>query len=171
VLCPNVRTQEVFYETLLNWLPNAQFLPEAEFAAVENVLPDPEITAERLALVLNIDENTSRTVLVTTRASLDQPAPPPGSLRSVAMTLRRGKNLSLEQTIERLIAAGYLRVPQVTTRGQFAVRGGIVDLYSWQAQLPLRIDFFGDDIESLREFDIDTQTSLRELNTAEILLN
>ena len=171
VLCPNVRTQELFYETLLNWVPNAQFLPEAEFAAVENVLPDPEIAAERLALLLKIDQHSDRQLIVTTRASLDQATPPPGSLRSVSMILQRGKNGGMEQMIERFTAAGYVRVPQVTTRGQFAVRGGIVDLYSWQAQLPLRIEFFGDDIESLREFDLDTQTSVRQLNSAEILLS
>ena len=51
VLCPNVRSQELLYESLLNWLPDALFLPEAEFAAVENILPDPEIAAERLALL------------------------------------------------------------------------------------------------------------------------
>src|SRR5207253_84488 len=59
---------------------------------------------------------------------------------------------------------------QVTTRGQFAVRGGIVDLYSWQAPLPVRLEFFGDQIDSLREFDIDTQTSVRDLNKIDILL-
>src|SRR5437868_15410699 len=112
ILCPNVRTQELFYETLLNWLPNVQFLPEAEFAAVENILPDPELTAERLALLLKIDEGGSRTVVVATRASLVQAAPPPGSLRSVSMTLGRGKSLPMEQAIERFTAAGYLRVPQ-----------------------------------------------------------
>ena len=59
---------------------------------------------------------------------------------------------------------------QVATRGQFAVRGGIVDLYSWQAPLPVRLEFFGDEIDSLREFDIDTQTSLRDLTSVDILL-
>lgn len=171
VLCPNVRTQELFYETLLNWIPNAQFLPETEFAAVENVLPDPELTAERLSLLLKIDQGSGRQLIVATRASLDQAAPPPGSLRSVSMTLQRGKTADMEEIIQRFTKAGYVRVPQVTTRGQFAVRGGIVDLYSWQAQLPLRIEFFGDDIESLREFDLNTQTSVRELNAAEILLS
>jgi len=171
VLCPNVRTQELFYETLLNWIPNAQFLPEAEFAAVENVLPDPELTAERLALLLKIDQGSERRLIVATRASLDQAAPPPGSLRSVSMTLQPGKTGDMEKLIERFGQAGYMRVAQVTTRGQFAVRGGIVDLYSWQAQLPLRIEFLGDDIESVREFDLDTQISVRELNSAEILLS
>ena len=77
----------------------------------------------------------------------------------------------MEELLERLAASGYERVSQVTTRGQFAVRGGIVDLYSWQAPLPFRLEFFGDQIESLREFDIDTQTSVRDLRSIDILLN
>src|SRR5438105_3211210 len=77
----------------------------------------------------------------------------------------------MEEFLERLAASGYERVSQVTTRGQFAVRGGIVDLYSWQTSLPFRLEFFGDQIESLREFDIDTQTSVRDLRSIDILLN
>ena len=65
-------------------------------------------------------------------------------------------------------SAGYERVVQVTTRGQFAVRGGIVDLYSWQAPLPVRVEFFGDMVESLREFDVDTQTSVRDLGKIDV---
>ncbi len=76
----------------------------------------------------------------------------------------------MEGLVEQLVDSGYERVAQVTTRGQFAVRGGIVDLYSWQAQLPFRLEFFGDEIESLREFDIDTQTSVRDLAGTDILL-
>ena len=170
VLCPTVRAQELFHEALTNWFPNAQFLPEAEFAAVENILPDPEIAAERLALLSQIDNKTAPPVIVTTRASLDQPAPKPGSIRAAALSLRRNTSVAMEQLLEKLAAAGYQRVAQVTTRGQFAVRGGIVDLYSWQSQLPARIEFFGDEIESIREFDIDTQTSVRDLGKIEVLL-
>ena len=54
VLCPSVRSQELLYETLLNWRPNALFLPEAELAAVENILPDPEIAAEWLAFLSRV---------------------------------------------------------------------------------------------------------------------
>ena len=179
VLCPSVRTQDSLYETLTNWLPGAQFLPEAEYAAVENVLPDPEIAAERLALLSKIDSSKrapgtgrdlSRHVIVATRASLDQPAPKPGTLLSASFELKRGSDVAMQALLEKLSAAGYERVPQVTTRGQFAVRGGIVDLYSWQAPLPVRSEFFGDQIESLREFDIDTQTSVRDLRRIDVLL-
>src|SRR5437773_8728714 len=75
----------------------------------------------------------------------------------------------MEKLFDQLANSGYERVAQVTTRGQFAGRGGIIDVYSWQAQLPFRLEFFGDQIESLREFDIDTQTSVRDLRSVDIL--
>ncbi len=170
ILCPSVHSQELFYESLLNWQPDALFLPEAELAAVENVLPDPEIAAERLALLTEIERGTGPRIIVATRASLDQPAPKRGTLQSAVTQLRRGTTLEMEQLLDQLVGSGYERVAQVTTRGQFAVRGGIIDLYSWQAPLPFRLEFFGDQIESLREFDIDNQTSVRDLSSADVLL-
>jgi transcription-repair coupling factor (superfamily II helicase) len=170
ILCPSVRAQDSVYETLLNWLAGAQFLPEAEFAAVENILPDPEIAAERLALLAKIDSEPGPHLIVTTRASLDQPAPKRGAVPSATLKIERGGSATMEQLLEKLSGAGYERVAQVTTRGQFAIRGGIVDLYSWQAPLPARLEFFGDNVESLREFDIDTQTSVRDLRNIDILL-
>ncbi len=169
VICSDVRRQESLYEALVNWFPEALFLPEAEFLAVENILPDQEIAAERLGLLSRLD-GKQRHVVVATRASLDQPAPARGVLRSAALRLRRGAGERLERVVESLGAAGYERAAQVTTRGQFAVRGGILDIYSWQAQLPIRAEFFGDEIESMREFDLDTQTSVGHLPAAEILL-
>jgi transcription-repair coupling factor (superfamily II helicase) len=170
ILCPSVRIQDSIFETLLNWLPAAQFLPEAEFAAVENILPDPEIMAERLALLAKIDKRPGPHVIVATRASLNQPAPTPGALTAASLQLKRDSDLNMEQILDQLARAGYERVAQVTTRGHVAVRGGIVDLYSWQAPLPVRLEFFGDTLESLREFDIDTQTSVRDLQKIDILL-
>ena len=171
VFCPSVHSQELLYESLLNWQLDALFLPEAEFAAVENILPDPEIVAERLALLSLVERNAGTHVIVATRASLDQAAPEPGALISASIQLRRRTTEKMERILEQLSGAGYERVAQVTTRGQFAVRGGIVDLYSWQAPLPVRVEFFGDEIESLREFDIDTQTSVNDLGSVEILLS
>jgi len=180
ILCPSVRAQDSLYETILNWFPSAQFLPEAEFAAVENVLPDPEIAAERLALLARIDppkdgftaanSEPGPHLIVTTRASLDQPAPTRGAVSAATLKIKRSAALTMEQLLEKLNTAGYERVAQVTTRGQIAVRGGIVDLYSWQAPLPTRIEFFGDNVESLREFDIDTQTSVHDLRKIDVLL-
>ena len=170
VLCPNVRSQELLYESLLNWRPDALFLPEAEFGAVENILPDQEIAAERLALLNRIQQEKGAYMVVATRAALGQAAPDPAALNSAILVLRRGRLNPMERTIEALVTAGYERVVQVTTRGQLAVRGGILDLFSWQAPRPIRVEFFGDDVESLREFDVDAQTSIRNLQEVEILL-
>src|SRR4029434_6923056 len=69
VICPSVRTQELLHESLTNWLPEALFLPEAEFFEAENILPDQEIAAERLALLGRVEERRRRHVVVATRAS------------------------------------------------------------------------------------------------------
>jgi transcription-repair coupling factor (superfamily II helicase) len=171
VVCPTVHSQESLYETLLNWDSGALFLPEAELAAVENVVPDPEIAAERLELLMELERDTAPRMIVATRASLEQAAPRRGTIQSAVTQLRRGSNFNMEKLLDQLASSGYERIAQVTTRGQFAVRGGIVDLYSWQAPLPVRVEFFGDQIESLREFDIDTQTSVRDLRSVDILLD
>jgi transcription-repair coupling factor (superfamily II helicase) len=171
VLCPTVHSQELFYESLLNWQPDALFLPEAELTGIENVLPDPEIAAERLALFLQIDRENGSRIIVATRAALDQSAPKRGTLDSAVVQFRRGATAEMQTLLEQVVRGGYERVSQVTTRGQFAVRGGIVDLYSWHAPLPFRLEFFGDQLESLREFDIDTQTSVRDLRAIDVLLN
>jgi transcription-repair coupling factor (superfamily II helicase) len=171
VVCPTVRVQELFFEGIVNWLPKASFLPEAEFAAVENILPEPEIAAERLALLSLIESTNRPQFIVTTRGALNQSAPTPGALSSALIRLRRGSDIGLEKLIDDLTRAGYERVPQINTRGHLAVRGGILDVFSWQAPLPLRVEFFGDGIESLREFDVDTQVSVRTLDHGEILLS
>jgi len=170
VICPNVHSQEMLYESLLNWRPDALFLPEVEFAAVENVLPDPEISAERLALLIQIEREPGPHLIVVTRACLNQAAPKGDALFSALRQLKQGQTETLENLTKLLSDADYERVSQVTTRGQFAIRGGILDLFSWHSQLPIRVEFFGDEIESLREFDIDKQTSVRHLKAIDILL-
>src|SRR5438270_4071128 len=88
-----------------------------------------------------------------------------------SLEIQRESNMAMPALLSALSGAGYERVAQVTTRGQFAVRGGIVDIFPWQTSLPLRIEFYGDEIESLREFDLDTQTSVRTREQASVLLS
>ncbi|HXO94412.1 MAG TPA: hypothetical protein VN825_09765, partial [Candidatus Acidoferrum sp.] len=97
VLCPSVHSQEVCYESLLNWQSDALFLPEAELTGIENVLPDPEIAAERLALFVQIERHTAPRIIVATRAGLDQGAPKRGSLEFAVVQLRRGSTTKMEE--------------------------------------------------------------------------
>src|SRR5438445_11470349 len=102
ILCPSVHSQELLYDSLLNWQPDAQFLPEAELAAVENILPDPEIAAERLALLSLVERGAGARVIVATRASLDQPAPKRGELQSASLHLERANSTPMESVLEKL---------------------------------------------------------------------
>ncbi len=169
IVTPSVRAQERVHNELANWLGEVIFLPEVEIALAENALPDPEIAADRLQALEQI-RGAKTGVVVLTNASLNDAAPSPEGLKKLTLNLRQGEALGLEPLVEKLTSAGYERVPQVALRGQFAVRGGIVDVYSWHHSLPLRAEFFGDEIESLRFFDLDRQTAVEPVETAEVLL-
>jgi transcription-repair coupling factor (superfamily II helicase) len=172
IVCENSRAQETVYNELLNWFPEAAFFPEKEIALGENILPDPEIAAERLGLLQSLSGEKTRLsrLLVLTKATLDEQVPSPAGLRSEAFTLKRTGKLDRDAMVARLAGAGYEPIPQVSMRGQFAVRGGILDIFAWNHSQPVRIELFGDEIESIRQFDLDAQTSVEHLDSCTILL-
>src|SRR4051812_39374130 len=102
-------------------------------------------------------------VVVVSPAALSEKVPDP-ALRPASFVLRKGDLLDLDDTASQLVAAGYERVDQVEDRGQFAIRGGILDLYPATADRAVRVDLFDIEIETLREFSTFTQRSLAELD-------
>ena len=169
IVAATPRSQEQLHNELLNWHPEVIFLPEAEIALAENALPDPEIAADRLQALEQVTVSKNALVILTA-ASLNDSAPSPEGMRRLTLELSRGETVALETLVSKVAAAGYERVPQVALRGQYAVRGGIVDLFSWQHTIPVRVEFFGDEIDSLRFFDLDVQTSVQPVESASILL-
>ena len=169
IVASTVRSQEQLHNELLNWHPEVIFLPEVEIALAENALPDPEIAADRLQALEQAAGSKTALVLLTA-ACLNDAAPTPEGMRRLTLELARGETWPMEELVARLAGAGYERVPQVALRGQFAVRGGIVDVFSWQHTLPVRVEFFGDAIDSLRFFDLDAQTSVAPVETVGLLL-
>src|SRR5207248_10292286 len=89
-------------------------------------------------------------------------------LRPHGFVLRKGELLELDETARELVAAGYERVEQVEDRGQFAIRGGLLDVFAATEDGAVRVDLFGDEIESLRWFSTFTQRSLEEADEVEI---
>ncbi len=175
IVCENARAQETVFNELLNWFPEAAFFPEKEIALGENMLPDPEIAAERLSLLQALSGDKSHSshkshLLVLTKASLTEQVPSPAGLRTEAVQLKRSGKLDRESLVTRLMEAGYEPMSQVAMRGQFAVRGGILDIFAWNHTQPVRIELFGDEIESIRQFDLDAQTSVQHLDASTILL-
>ena len=170
IVCRDVRAQETMHNELLHWHPDALFFPEADQAPVEGALPDPETAAERLALVQTLAGSRKKEIVVLTHGSLDNDVPTPAALKKLEIKLARGAALDRAGLLAQLAKAGYEHAPTVAARGQYAVRGGILDVFSFHHTLPVRVELFDDEIESLREFDLDTQTSVRHVDTASFLL-
>ena len=106
-------------------------------------------------------------VVVVSTVALSEKVPDP-SLRPHGFTLRRGELLDLDEAAADLVAAGYERVDQVEDRGQFAIRGGLLDLFPSTEDRAVRVDLFGDEIESLRWFSTFTQRSLGDADAVEV---
>ena len=171
VVCRTEREQERFYGELATWIDNALLFPHLEVAAVEGAIPDPETSAERLAVLQKISERANPWVLVLNQRSLDDEVYSPNELRGLAFHLNVGEQLDRQVLLDRLVQAGYEATSQVAERGQYSIRGGIVDVYAWQLVQPLRIEWFGDEITSIREFDLDQQSSVRQLTDCALVLN
>ena len=103
-------------------------------------------------------------VIVTTVSAILQRVPAPASFATAGLVIKRGEPLEQGRLIEYLVGKGYARSGTVGEAGEFAVRGGIVDLFPPGTQMPLRVDFFGDEVEDLRLFDPLSQRSLGKVD-------
>jgi transcription-repair coupling factor (superfamily II helicase) len=108
-------------------------------------------------------------VLVTTARASAERTGVPAALERARLILHKGQGTSLRETVSRLGAMGYDRVSSVTEVAQFSVRGGILDIYGFGMAAPTRIEWWGDEIVSLRAFDLDTQRSGAETERVTIL--
>ena len=108
-------------------------------------------------------------VIVTYPEALNESVPAPHSLQQQTIPLATEQEIAQSALIQQLIEMQFQRVDFVYEPGQFAVRGGIVDVFSFAHESPYRVDFFGDEIDSIREFDIETQLSQDRLTSIQIV--
>src|SRR5881396_826319 len=126
--------------------------------------PPPHLVGER-ARALDV---LARGGLVSASAAALAEAMPPPETRPEPIRLRPGDDPGIDAIVEDLALAGYERVDQAQERGQFALRGGIVDVYPTTGREPLRIELFGDEVESIRAFSPFTQRTLHPVDSATI---
>ena len=134
--------------------------PQREALGAEE--PHFEIAGERVETLELLLSGQVRVLVTTARAAAERTGVP-GTLEAMRLVLAKGEqgagSGSLGDTVGRLEAMGYVRVPTVTEVAQFSVRGGILDVYGFGMAAPARLEWWGDDIESLRTFDLDSQRS------------
>ena len=133
---------------------------------LERVSPDSQVMAVRSLLRWRIGQGVPPRVLVASARSVAQLLAPGDPL--APLVVRRGDELDRDEFVTALAATGYRRESLVEHRAEFAVRGGIVDVWPAQGDEPIRLDFFGDEVERLTTFDIANQRSVHDLEEATI---
>lgn len=168
-VCRDVRAQEEFASELSSWIGQSLLFPDLEIPAAGLGLPDPETASERLALLGRIARGEIVAPVITA-TQWEENVPSAGDLTGDLLRLSTGWKGAPGSVAVRLADAGYERVAQVTRRGEFSLRGGILDLFSWQQAMPCRLEFDEEGIGSIRQFDPDTQTSVGEVEQCEVQL-
>ncbi len=146
-------------------LPVLQF-PAWDCLPYDRVSPKPEIAGERMAALATLAARGNMReplVVITTVNAALQRIPPRAAVIAASATIRKGERVPLEALAERLSRNGFSRASAVMEPGDFAVRGGIVDVFPAGAELPLRLDLFGDTLESIRTFNPEDQRSTGEV--------
>ena len=181
VVTEGLKTQEGFQQDLQTWLANAApsdrteqpsthgplFYPAWEILPHEARLPHSDVISERLQTLVALSESRLHPahshIVVTSIAALLQRTFPPDEVRRRTRLISKGERIDPLDLVEWLEDQGYEPEAQVTQKGEIALRGGILDLFPLTSPWPVRIEFFGDEIESLREFDPLTQISRQEI--------
>ncbi len=129
---------------------------------------DVAVSRDRIAAVDALHRRRNA-IVVATPTAICQPTVPLSVYEQSTLTVQVGATIGRDELIAHLIAGGYERVPQVEAPAQFSVRGDIVDFFSPAHDLPIRIELFGDEVESIRPFDIETQRSTEQWHECVIL--
>jgi len=188
VVTPGVKAQESFHQDSATWFKvrssppstaqpstlNSQplFYPSWDILPHEPKLPHVDVISERLetlvALAPGSTAQSSKSVVVTTVVALMQKTFAPGAIGERTRTVKRGGQINPLDLVEWLEDQGYEPEAQVNHKGEIALRGGILDIFPPTCPWPVRIEFFGDEIESIREFDPMTQLSKEEIPSVTI---
>ncbi len=154
---------------LRTWLAprTVRYYPSRGVTYESHLAPPPHLVGLRIAALDALLEPGQAPVVVVSAVALSEKVPD-RSLRPHGFTLVKGDLLDLDESARDLVAAGYERVDQVEDRGQFAIRGGLLDVFPATEDRAVRVDLFGDEIESLRWFSTFTQRSLGDAETVEV---
>src|SRR6201987_2687037 len=156
---------------LRTWLEprTVRYYPSRGVNYESHLTPPPHLVGLRIAALdaLLEHEDGAAPVVVVSAVALSEKVPDP-SMRPKPFCLRKGDLIDLDETAMDLVAAGYERVDQVDDRGQFAIRGGLLDVFPATEDRAVRVDLFGDEIDTMRWFSTFTQRSLDDADCVEV---
>ncbi|HEZ3576682.1 TPA: transcription-repair coupling factor [Neisseria meningitidis] len=146
----------------------AVFLPDWETLPYERFSPHQDLVSERLSALWQIKSGAADVLFVPVATAM-QKLPPVPFLAGRTFWLKTGQTLDIGRLKTDLVDAGYNHVSHVVAAGEFAVRGGIVDLFPMGSEMPYRIDLFDDEIDSIKTFDTETQRTISPVSEIRLL--
>lgn len=169
IVTHNLFSAQKIADDLTECLPKEDVLlfPVNEITLTETAASSPDILAQRIE-VLTKCANGFRGILVVPYAGLRKFIPPAQLFKEAQLSIAAGDTIDLSLFLERLTALGYDRVERVEAKGEMSVRGGIVDVFPLHAEMAYRIEWFGDEIDSIRTFDPADQRSVEQINQINI---
>lgn len=164
IVCPSEAAAAKLNEELKEYIPDTFHFPPRDMVLGSAALAASSgISARRLNVLVRLCAEEPVTIVTTGEALLQRLAPPKALIEHT-IALKNGETRDLGKLTAELVGAGYERVAQCEGRGQFSVRGGIMDIFAITAENPYRIEFFDDEIDSIRTFDPDTQRSIDKVD-------
>lgn len=144
------------------------YFPDWETLPYDRYSPSPNIIAERLNTLYRVRELGQGTIVTSIDTILSR-LYPPTYLDAHSLLINVGDQLPIATLVDRLTQAGFAHVSQVSERGQFSRRGALLDLFPPGLQFPIRLDYFDDEIDSIRIFDVKTQLSAAKIDRVELI--
>ena len=147
---------------------NPILIPALDVLPFQGLSPHSEISEQRAAGLIRLATGRAPLVIAPIGAALLRTGAP-SFYRQLTLSLKVGEEIAMDDMVSHLLSIGYQRREPVEMVGEFSVRGGIVDVFPAEAEKPIRIEMFGDLIESVRRFDVETQRSVLKLDQTSIL--
>lgn len=166
VVLPTIRDAEEFLDEISDLLPGSVVLFPAWESLPESLDASDSVYAARLAVVRRLSQtDRSPATIVTCLPALLQPVPSREVIQAATRTIVVGDDLLLPELTEWLMARGFERVTAVELPGEFSIHGGILDIFPATEPDAIRIELFGDEVESIRSFDVESQRRLEDLKS------
>lgn len=143
--------------------PAIALFPDLETLPYDSFSPHQELISQRLTMLRKLAKGDIHSLLIAV-PTLFYRLPPKDYIQGHSIRLSTGQKLSLEMLRQHLVGTGYQQVSQVEQHGEYAVRGSLLDVFPMGSESPVRLDFFDDELETIRSFDPDTQTSIGRLD-------
>lgn len=158
-----------FYQILSNYTQDVLLFPMDDFLTSEALAISPELKVTRLETLNSLLDN--KKIVVTNLMGLLRYLPSKEIYKEAYIKIEKDEEIDIKELINKLYNIGYTRETIINKTGEIAVRGYVVDIFPLKYNNPVRIEFWGDTVESIREFNVDTQLTINHLNSVEISPN